>query len=290
MIKQNTKYFAQSISPIIQRALDEDIGDGDVTTQSTIPPDSLYQGTFVTKASGILAGLAVVEQTFVLVAEKLGLPRIQFTMLASDADRVEAGTTIATVQGSGQVLLTAERVALNFLQRMSGIATLTNRYVAAVRGTSATILDTRKTVPGLRMLDKQAVMLGGGQNHRIGLYDMALIKENHIVVAGGITAAVEQIREQDKLQRKIEVEVTNLTELQEALSLNVDQIMLDNMNLEQMREAVRITDGAVPLEASGNVSLDTVAEVAATGVDYISIGKLTHSVEALDISFLLKIV
>lgn len=290
MLNQNTINFSQSISLIIQRALEEDIGDGDVTTKSTIPSDALYRGTFIAKASGILAGLAVVKQTFVLVSEKLGLPNVEFTILADDGTRVDAGTAIATVQGSGHVLLTTERVALNFLQRMSGIATLTHRYVTAVRGTSATILNTRKTVPGLRTLDKQAVVLGGGQNHRIGLYDMALIKENHIVAAGGIAAAVERIREQDKRQRKIEVEVTNLTELQEALSLNVDQIMLDNMSLEQMRKAVRITDGAVPLEASGNVSLDAVAEVAATGVDYISVGKLTHSIEALDISFLLKMV
>ncbi len=195
---------------------------------------------------------------------------------------------IATVRGPGQVLLTAERTALNFLQRMSGIATLTAQYVAAVQGTKAKILDTRKTAPGLRLLDKAAVAQGGGTNHRHGLYDMVLIKENHIAAAGGIRAAVERVRAYDTRHRPIEVEVQTLAELEEALALQVDQIMLDNMNLEQMRAAVRFVHGQTPLEASGNVSLETVAAIAATGVDYISVGKLTHSVEAFDISFLLN--
>ena len=198
------------------------------------------------------------------------------------------GTVFATLHGPGRVLLTAERTALNFLQRMSGIATLTARYVAAVAGTKAQILDTRKTVPGLRLLDKRAVKLGGGVNHRIGLYDMVLIKENHIAAAGGISAAVQRVRAADTQQRRIEVEVQTLAELEEVLTLNVDQVMLDNMNLQQMAEAVKLVNGRVPLEASGNVSLETVAQIAATGVDYISVGKLTHSVEAFDISFLLN--
>jgi nicotinate-nucleotide pyrophosphorylase (carboxylating) len=201
---------------------------------------------------------------------------------------VERGAVIATVQGPGQVLLTAERTALNFMQRMSGIASLTAHYVEAVRGTKAQILDTRKTAPGLRVLDKWAVVLGGGTNHRHGLYDMVLIKENHVAAAGGIRAAVERVRTLDQRNRPIEVEVRSLAELAEALPLRVDQIMLDNMDLAQMREAVLLTNGATPLEASGNVSLTTVAAIAATGVDYISVGKLTHSVEAFDISFLLK--
>ena len=171
---------------------------------------------------------------------------------------------------------------------MSGIATLTQQFVQAVSGTQAVILDTRKTVPGLRLLDKWAVRLGGGQNHRIGLYDMALIKDNHITAAGSITAAVERVRAYDSEHRPIEVEVKNLTELQEALTLKVERIMLDNMSLAQMREAVTITNGATPLEASGNVNLNTVADIARTGVDYISVGQLTHSVQALDITFLLS--
>jgi len=189
------------------------------------------------------------------------------------------------VEGSARALLIGERVALNFLQRMSGIATATSHYVAAVAGTKARILDTRKTVPGLRLLDKWAVVLGGGHNHRIGLYDMAMIKDNHIAAAGGITAAVERVRGQWGHQVPVEVEVSNLAQLDEALKLDVDQIMLDNMGLDAMAEAVTITNDRIPLEASGNVSLETVAAIAATGVDYISVGKLTHSVEALDISF-----
>ena len=176
-------------------------------------------------------------------------------------------------------------MALNFLQRMSGIATLTRQYMDAVSGTKARILDTRKTVPGMRLLDKWAVALAGGVNHRIGLYDMALIKDNHIVAAGGVTPAVQRVRAYDERRRPVEVEVTHLDQVHEALALNVDQIMLDNMSLEAMRAAVRLVDGAIPLEASGNVSLETVRDIAETGVDYISVGKLTHSVTALDVSF-----
>lgn len=279
----------EEVSAIIRRALDEDIGDGDVTTECTVPAAAVYEGKMVAKASGIVAGLAVAQRTFALAAEMQGAPgSVEFLSSIEDGDRVSRGDVFATVRGPGRVLLTAERTALNFLQRMSGIATLTACYVAAVRGARAKILDTRKTAPGLRLLDKQAVALGGGANHRHGLYDMVLIKENHITAAGGIRAAVEQVRALDARRRPIEVEVQTLAELEEALALNVDQIMLDNMSAPQMREAVRLVDGRAPLEASGNVSLETVAEIAATGVDYISVGKLTHSVEAFDISFLLE--
>ena len=274
---------AEQLTPIIQRALDEDIGDGDITTLSTVSPNSIYGGTLLAKASGIVAGLEVARRTFALVD-----PHVDFAPALEDGAWVDQGFPIATVTGPGPALLTAERTALNFLQRMSGIATLTRRYVDAVRGTSATILDTRKTAPGLRLVDKWAVALGGGTNHRFGLYDMALIKENHIVAAGGISNAVAQVRRRDNRHRPIEVEVKNMDELREALALQVDRIMLDNMSLDQMRTAVQFTNHAVPLEASGNVSLQTVAAIAATGVDYISVGKLTHSVEALDISFLLQ--
>jgi nicotinate-nucleotide pyrophosphorylase (carboxylating) len=208
----------------------------------------------------------------------------------ADGDPVTVGQVIATVGGPGRALLAGERVALNFLQRMSGIASLAGSFVTAVQGTRAVILDTRKTAPGLRLLDKWAVRLGGAQNHRSGLYDMVLIKDNHIAAVGGITQAVQRVRARDRRKRAIEVEVKYLAELQEALELKVDRIMLDNMSLDQMREAVRLTDGHVPLEASGNVTLENVAAVAATGVDYISVGALTHSVRALDISLKLETV
>ena len=276
-----SRVLAVQVPMLIQRALDEDAGQiGDVTTLATIPADLHYTGTMLAKASGVVAGLTVAEQSFLQVD-----PDVQFTRLVEDGAPVEPGMSLATVQGSARALLIGERVALNFLQRMSGIATATSHYVAAVAGTRARILDTRKTVPGLRLLDKWAVVLGGGHNHRIGLYDMAMIKDNHIAAAGGITAAVERVRSQWGHQVPVEVEVSNLEQLDEALKLDVDQIMLDNMGLDAMTEAVTITNGRIPLEASGNVSLETVASIAATGVDYISVGKLTHSVEALDISF-----
>lgn len=274
---------------IVQQALNEDIGDGDITTTATVADKTMYSGQFIAKATGIVAGLEVAQMAFDLVALELGYQQmIHFDPLMWDGERVEKGKVIAKVYGPGQVLLTAERTALNFMQRMSGIATLTARYVEVVKGTNATILDTRKTVPGLRLLDKQAVAAGGGTNHRIGLFDMVLIKENHVAAAGGIEAAVERVRNQDQRKRKIEVEVRNLDELQQALALNVDQIMLDNMTPAQMGEAVKLVNGKTPLEASGNVSLETVRTIAETGVDFISVGKLTHSVEAFDISFLLE--
>jgi nicotinate-nucleotide pyrophosphorylase (carboxylating) len=275
------RVLAEQLPVLIRRALDEDAGDGgDVTTLATIPADLHYSGTMLAKAQGVVAGLVVAQQSFLQVD-----PAVEFVALVEDGKQVTPGTQIAKVNGPARALLTGERVALNFLQRMSGIATATNRYVAAVTGTRARILDTRKTVPGLRLLDKWAVVLGGGHNHRIGLYDMAMIKDNHIAAAGGITAAVERVRTQWGHQLPVEVEVSNLEQLAEALTQDVDQIMLDNMGLEAMAAAVKMAAGRVPLEASGNVSLETVAAIAATGVDYISVGKLTHSVEALDISF-----
>jgi nicotinate-nucleotide pyrophosphorylase (carboxylating) len=267
----------------IEIALAEDVADGDITTEATVAPGAHYEGRLIAKAPGVVAGLEVARRTFLCLHAS-----VEFRALVSDGDAVTKGDIIAEVRGPGRALLTGERVALNFLQRMSGIATATRRYVEAVAGTNAKILDTRKTVPGLRLLDKWAVSLGGGMNHRIGLYDMALIKDNHIVAAGGIRPAVERVRAADTQRRKIEVEVKNLEELREALALAVDLIMLDNMTPEQMAEAVRIAGGRTPLEASGNVSLETVRRIAETGVDYISVGKLTHSVEALDISFLLN--
>jgi nicotinate-nucleotide pyrophosphorylase (carboxylating) len=273
----------QSLRVIIHRALEEDLGDGDITTLSTVPPRSILKGTFIAKESGIVAGLEVVRETMNYLD-----PRISFSARVRDGKHVSKGTVLATVRGNGRALLIAERTALNFFQRMSGIATTTRLYVNAVQKTKAIIVDTRKTAPGLRLLDKWAVRLGGGQNHRFGLYDMVLIKENHIAAAGGISQAVSRVRATDKKKRAIEVEVRNLDELRESLELHVDRILLDNMSLKHMREAVGMTHGMTELEASGNISLENVSAVAATGVDIISVGKLTHSVRALDISFLLE--
>jgi nicotinate-nucleotide pyrophosphorylase (carboxylating) len=270
---------AELVQNIIRNALAEDIGDGDVTTLNTIPEGSLVEGEFLAKEPGVVAGLAVVHEVFSQLD-----PRVEVIDLLADGDSVAAGQVIATIRGPGRAVLTGERVALNFLQRMSGIATMTRRYVDAIEGTGAVMLDTRKTVPGLRVLDKWAVRLGGGQNHRFGLYDMAMIKDNHIAAVGGLAEAVQRVRAGDLRQRPIEVEVTNLDQLQEALELPVDRILLDNMTLEQMRVAARTAAGRIPLEASGNVTLDTVGAIAATGVDFISSGALTHSVKALDIS------
>jgi nicotinate-nucleotide pyrophosphorylase (carboxylating) len=276
-----TAALSEEIMAIVRRALDEDIGDGDVTSEYILSPNAILRGEFVAKADGVLAGLAVALAAFQSVD-----PRITFTPLAEDGAMVTCGQRLVTVEGPGMAILSAERTALNFLQRMSGIATLTRRYVDAVAGTGAIILDTRKTAPGLRLLDKWAVRLGGGRNHRMGLYDMVLIKDNHIVAAGGITAAVRRVRAHEACGLPIEVEVKTLAELEEALAIEppLDRIMLDNMSLEEMRRAVAMTAGRVPLEASGGVTLETVAEIAATGVDYISVGALTHSAPALDIS------
>ena len=267
------------IDRIVLAALAEDIGDGDVTTENTIPEDARLTGRFVAKDAGVVAGIHVVWRTFALLD-----PRVELLVLIGDRLCVERGQVIAQVSGPGRAILTGERVALNFLQRMSGIATATRRYVDAVDGTHATILDTRKTAPGLRVLDKWAVRLGGGSNHRIGLFDMALIKDNHIAAVGSITEAVRRVREGDERSRPIEVEVTDLDQLSESLDLGIDRILLDNMPPDLMREAVLLAAVRVPLEASGGINLENVREVAETGVDFISIGALTHSVEALDIS------
>ena len=269
----------EQIIQVVARAFNEDIGSGDVTS-ALIPADQTLAATFVAKAEGVVAGLEVARVAFAQLDET-----IEFTPIVKDGDRVGYREPIATVQGNARAILTAERTALNFMQRMSGIATKTRRFMDEVAGTKAVILDTRKTVPGLRLIDKWAVQLGGGMNHRIGLYDMVLIKDNHIAAAGSVTAAVEQARAYlGERQVPIEVEVVNLEMLREALPLNVERIMLDNMSPALMAEAVQIANGATPLEASGNVKLDTLREIAETGVDYISSGALTHSVIAFDIS------
>jgi nicotinate-nucleotide pyrophosphorylase (carboxylating) len=281
-----------SVLAVLQLALAEDLSehanltsfeghlaDGDITSQATIPPHNPLSGYIRTKANGVVAGLPVAAVVFELVD-----PTIAFRNSFKDGGLVQKGQVLAQVQGDGRALLAAERTALNFLGRLSGIATMTRLFVDAIKGTRAVILDTRKTAPGLRYLDKYAVRMGGGQNHRTGLFDMVLIKDNHISGAGGITPAVKRVRELYGERYTIEVEVKDLSELDEALKLHVDRIMLDNMDLETMRRAVQFTKGQIPLEASGNVSLATVRQIAETGVNFISSGALTHSAPTLDIS------
>jgi len=268
---------------LIRLALAEDFGErGDVTSQATIPNTKIICGRITAKADGVIAGLPLVERVYQQID-----PSVVVHALVADGTAVTAKTCICEVEGKAQSVLSGERTALNFLQHLSGIATLTAQFVAAVNGTHAKILDTRKTAPGWRVLEKYAVRMGGGQNHRMGLYDMVMIKDNHIDAAGSITAAVNAARSHTQ-NIPIEVEVRDFDELREALSLQVDRIMLDNMNDAQMREAVTITQGRIPLEASGNMSLARVASVAATGVDLISVGALTHSAPALDLSMRLN--
>jgi nicotinate-nucleotide pyrophosphorylase (carboxylating) len=270
----------EAASPLIELAIAEDIGPGDATSKAVLPVDLRLQGRIIAKSPGIIAGLPIAEAVFARVE-----PELRFLYYARDGDRVKRQQIVAEVIGSGRGMLAAERTALNFLQKLSGIASFTRVFVDAVSGTGTTILDTRKTRPGYRVLEKYAVRMGGAQNHRMSLYDMLLIKDNHIEAAGSIAAAVTRARTAYS-ELPVEVEVKNLQELEEALMLNVDRIMLDNMSIDEMREAVEIAAGRVPLEASGNVELRQVAAVAATGVDYISIGALTHSAPALDLSML----
>ncbi|HEY6805555.1 MAG TPA: carboxylating nicotinate-nucleotide diphosphorylase [Pyrinomonadaceae bacterium] len=262
----------------IKRALEEDIQTGDATTNSIVPADATLHGRIVAKQDGVVAGLEVAAAVF----HELNAD-VSFHAVVLDGAVVTNRTTVAELNGSARSLLTGERTALNFLGRMSGIATLTKQFVDAVAGTNAKILDTRKTVPGLRTLDKWAVKLGGGENHRVGLFDMILIKDNHIDFAGSITAAVERARAANS-GLEIEVETRTLEDVQEALSLGVSRILLDNMTAETMTRAVALTNGKAKLEASGNVTLENVLEVARTGVDYISIGALTHSAKVFDVS------
>ncbi len=267
---------------LIKNALAEDIGSGDITTSAIVPDNLIATGEFLVKQNGIVAGLEVVEMLLKIVDSKLF-----FVRNVNDGEKVNSGKIIATVKGSAASMLTAERTALNFLQRMSGIATMTNLYIERIKHTKAKILDTRKTAPGLRELDKLAVKLGGGTNHRIGLYDMFLIKDNHIAAAGSITKAIESCKEyrrKNNSSYKIEVETENLEQVKEALNTGADFILLDNFEPVEMRKAVQLISGKCLTEASGGIDLNTIKAVAETGVDYISVGALTHSVRALDIS------
>jgi nicotinate-nucleotide pyrophosphorylase (carboxylating) len=272
----------------IRRALDEDIGTGDATTLSIVPPDATMRGQIIAKQDGVIAGLDVARAAYELLDSS-----VDFSAQLADGSRVTRAGVLALVSGRTSSLLTAERTALNFLGRMSGIATLTRLFVDAVAGTRSVILDTRKTAPGLRLVDKLAVKLGGGGNHRIGLYDMILIKDNHIDYAGGIEEAVRRARTAmlDNLPNclpgglPIEVETRTLDDVNVALKLGVERILLDNMSIEMMAEAVTLTNGRAKLEASGNVTLETVRRIAETGVDFISVGALTHSAKVFDVSF-----
>lgn len=266
------------VSHYISRALEEDVGSGDVTTDTIVPAKASLRGRIVAKENGVVAGLEIARQVMLSLDHN-----VEFVAKVEDGTNVERRTVLADLEGPARALLTGERTALNFLGRMSGIATLTRKFVDAVSGTNAVILDTRKTAPGLRMTDKLAVRLGGGQNHRTGLFDMVLIKDNHIDFAGSITAAVERVRASGT-RLEIEVETRTLDNVREALSLGVGRILLDNMSTDTMREAVAICAGRAKLEASGNVTLDNVLEVAGTGVDYISVGALTHSPKVFDVS------
>lgn len=266
----------------IQRALVEDIGAGDITTEATVPEDTRATGIFLAKSDGVLSGLDVARQVFAMID-----PAIRFQARARDGARVERGATLATVTGPARGILAGERVALNFLQRLSGIATVTARYVEAVRHTRARVIDTRKTTPGLRLLEKAAVRHGGGHNHRIGLFDGILIKDNHLAAIGGpdrIARAIRAARQRAPHTLRVQVEVTTLDELDQALAAEADAILLDNMEVETMAEAVRRTAGRALLEASGGITLETIRAVAETGVDLISVGALTHSAPSLDIS------
>lgn len=267
------------IDKIIALAIEEDIESGDITTNALVPEASMAVAEMTAKADGVISGIEIARKVFEQIDKN-----ILWTPFVKEGDRVKKGDRIVRIEGSFRALLTAERTALNILQRMSGIATAASLYVKELEGTGTNLLDTRKTAPGMRILDKMAVKAGGGTNHRMGLYDMALIKDNHIKVAGGIPNAVMQVRKSIKPGISIEVEVTNLDETQQAIDSGADIIMLDNMNTAQMAQAVKLINGRAKTEASGNMTLSRIKEVASAGVNFISVGALTHSVTALDIS------
>jgi len=268
---------------LVENCLNEDIGFGDLTTNSIVPPDATSNGYIVAREEGVVAGLPLAEMVF----RRLD-PSIEFRAGARDGEWVDPGRVLAGVAGSARAILTGERLALNFLQRLSGIATATALLARLIAGEKARIVDTRKTTPGLRMLEKYAVRAGGGRNHRFGLYDTVLIKDNHIKMAGGIKAAVAAARRTAPHTAKIEVEVEDLAGVQEALAARVDIIMLDNMDPVAMREAVELVAGRALVEASGGIGEENIRAVAAAGVDLISVGALTHSVKSLDISLDIK--
>lgn len=275
-----TVFELPAVTDLIRNALAEDIGRGDITTQLTVPAGTRAEARIVAKQKGVLAGVALVDAVY----RALGGASVVVKLSLADGDAFKSGTEIASLAGPAAVLLTGERVALNFVQHLSGIATLTRQYVQAVRGTQARVVDTRKTVPGLRALAKYAVRVGGGHNHRGGLDDGILIKDNHIVAANGVTNAIRRARDAAPHTLKIEVECTTLAQVDEALAAGADVILLDNMKVKQLASAVGRINRRAVVEASGGVSLETVRAIAETGVDLISIGALTHSAVAVDLS------
>lgn len=280
-----TTLLDASVARLVEIALHEDIETGDITSEATISNDAYGTAQFRVKQRGVVCGLPIARLVFRTLDAT-----VSWNEFAAEGDEVEAGTVVAEIEGPVRVLLSGERTALNFMQRMSGVASLTRRYVHAVEGTRATVLDTRKTIPGWRLLDKYAVRTGGGANHRYGLFDMVMIKDNHIDAAGGITAAVERTREfLHGRNIAIEVETRSLDEIREVLACKgVRRIMFDNFSPELMHEAVRLVDRRLETEASGGITFETIRSYAETGVDYISIGALTHSAVALDISMKIK--
>ncbi len=276
------EHSQSAASDLITMALAEDLGSGDITTALLIDPQQAGRAVIIARQDLVCCGLDVVEQVYARINADVSMHR-----LTNEDERVSSGSTMAELQGPFHALLTGERVALNFLQRLSGIATLTRTFVDAISHTRATLLDTRKTTPGWRVLEKMAVRCGGGANHRMGLFDAILIKENHIAACGGIKPALEKTRAGGR-HMKIEIEVRSLDECKQALDCGPDMILLDNMSCDDMRRAVALNAGRVLLEASGNVSRTTIADIAATGVDYISVGALTHSAPAADVSMLIE--
>lgn len=273
------EFHPPDVGDIVRRALIEDIGTGDITTLLTVDSEARAEARVIAKQTGIIAGLPVVREVVRQVDASVTL-----SYEREEGDLVEQGDLVCTMIGSARSLLTAERVSLNFLQRLSGIATLTARFVAIVAGTKARIVDTRKTTPGLRALEKYAVRVGGGRNHRLGLYDAIMIKDNHIQAAGGVAVAVERALAQASHTLSITVECETIDQVQEALGAGADILLLDNMSLDQLRDAVELVDGQAMTEASGGVSELTVHDIALTGVDIISVGALTHSAPSLDLS------
>lgn len=263
---------------IVKSALEEDIGKGDITTKFSVSPDINALGIIVAKEKGILVGTQVAKEVFWVVDKNT-----KSTFQKADGNKFISGEIIADIRGKAPSLLSAERVALNFLQRMSGIATLTARYVKKIKGTKAKILDTRKTTPNLRLLEKYAVSVGGGFNHRMGLYDQILIKDNHINLGNGIRNVLNKIKDVNSGRLFVEIEVKNIRQLRQALRFNVDRIMLDNMSIEEIGDAVKIVNGRCELEVSGNISLQNIREIAEAGVDFISVGSLTHSYNSIDL-------
>ncbi len=272
-------FKSDELDRIIDNALREDMPEGDITSENVVSQDSTSKAVITGKEEGILAGIEVAEKVF----KKID-PEIRIKKYFRDGQGIKKGEKLAVLQGSSISLLKGERTALNFLQRMSGIATLTRRFVNGLRGSSAKLLDTRKTTPGLRILEKYAVKTGGGENHRFSLSDMVMLKDNHLRLVGDIRTAVERARANIRPGIKIEVETSNLKEVKEAINSGADMVMLDNMSLNKMREVVEWVNGRVPLEVSGKVDLDNIKDIALLGVDYVSVGSLTHSFKSLDIS------